>query len=85
MSDATKAYGPYQEATVHQLLSQLPGAGMTITGGNPYGIDTHSHGVVLSATWDGRYVHVTITASPFYVSNNAVWSKLDELMPAADA
>lgn len=86
MSDESKQYGPYMPATVAQLLSQLPGTGMTISGGNPYSIDTHSHGVTLSASYGGSgYVTVSITGKNFYVSRSQVWAKLDGLMPAPDA
>ena len=84
-SGASKAYGPYEASTVQNLLQQLPAAGMSVSGGNPYEIDTHSHGVTLEASWDGQYVHVTITGKNFYVSQGQVWDKLDGLMPQANA
>ena len=84
-SGASKAYGPYEASTVNNLLQQLPAAGMSVSGGNPYEIDTHSHGVTLEASWDGQYVHVTITGKNFYVSQGQVWDKLDGLMPQANA
>lgn len=84
-SNDTKAYGPYQQATVTQLLSQLASTGMSVSGGNPYDIDTKSHGVKLRAQWDGQYIHVTITGTGIFVSNSAVWGKLAGVMPAADA
>jgi hypothetical protein len=85
-SGASKVYGPYQDATIQQLLSQLPGVGMSISGQNPYDIDTHSHGVTLQATHNGNgTVTVSITGKNFYVSQGQVWGKLDGLMPNADA
>ncbi len=79
-----KIYGPYQASTLQHLLQQLPAAGMSVSGGNPYVIDTHSHGVTLQAQANGDgTVSIVITGKNFYVSQGQVWSKLDDLMPQA--
>ena len=81
-----KDFGPYSQATIQTILQALQRGGADVSGGNPYSIDANSNGVKLLATVhpDGT-VTVAIAASNFYVSHDAVWSKIDGLMPQADA
>jgi len=68
------------------LLARIHNAGMTVTGDNPWDIETHQLDVKLRAVWDPQAlllkVIVTSGAGGYFglVTCNAIWSKIDPLM-----
>jgi hypothetical protein len=81
--DDTKTFGPFTEAQAQAMLAKVKSQGMSVTGNNPWHVDTNTHGVKFDATFDGSHVTIKITGSNFYVSNAKVWDKIDPLMNAA--
>jgi hypothetical protein len=82
-ADDTKTYGPFTEGQAQAMLAKVRGQGMTVTGNNPWHVDTNTHGVKFDATYDGTSITIKITGANFYVSNAKVWDKLDPMMQAA--
>jgi hypothetical protein len=74
------------------LLAKLHGKGMTVTGNNPWDIDTGEHGVKLSALWDSREqtLKLVVTAGkggPFVlgvglgvVTCDKIWAEIDPIL-----
>lgn len=72
-------------AEVQQLLDSARSKGMDVTktGENAYSIDTKTSSVKLDASYEPSTQTATITIdAPFYVPNDAVWSKLEPLLPS---
>jgi hypothetical protein len=84
MSDDSRAFGPYAQADIDAMVKKLSSV-MTVTGSNPWTLDTHNHGVVLSASYDAssRMLTVRIAAKNGFVPYIAVWNKVAPMMPAA--
>jgi hypothetical protein len=82
-ADDTKTYGPFTQAQADAMLAKVKSQGMTVTGNNPWHIDTNTHGVKFDATFDGAGITIKITGKNFYVSDAKVWDKLDPMMQAA--
>lgn len=82
-SDDTRSFGPFTKDQADAMLAKVKSQGMSITGNNPWHIDTNTHGVKFDATYDGSNITIKITGSNFYVSNAKIWDKLDPLMNAA--
>lgn len=82
-AEDTRTYGPYSQAQANAMLSKIKSQGMTVTGNNPWHVDTNTHGVKFDATYDGSNITIKITGANFYVSNAKVWDKLDPMMQAA--
>ena len=61
------------------LLSKLNAEGMTVSGDNPWNIDTGEHGVKLRAIWDFRSneLKVIVTSKRIYVPCGEVWKRID--------
>lgn len=65
-----------------QLITRLRGAGMTVTGDNPWNIDTNMSGVTLRAVWDPRSSKLRLIVTDWgFLAQAAgcdvVWSKID--------
>jgi hypothetical protein len=82
-ADDTKTYGPFTEGQAQAMLAKVKSQGMTVTGNNPWHVDTNTHGVKFDASYDGTSITIKITGANFYVSNAKVWDKLDPMMQAA--
>lgn len=68
------------------LLAKLHAEGMTVTGDNPWDIDTHEHDVKLRALWDSgtRTLKLIVTAGKdgFFglVTCATIWEKIDPVV-----
>jgi len=68
------------------LLAKLHGEGMTVTGDDPWDVDTHQHDVKLRAVWDpaAQVLKLIVTAGADGILGNivcaAVWAKIDPIM-----
>jgi hypothetical protein len=82
-AEDSKTYGPFTEGQAQAMLAKVRGQGMTVTGNNPWHVDTNTHGVKFDASYDGTSITIKITGANFYVSNAKVWDKLDPMMQAA--
>jgi hypothetical protein len=70
------------------LLSRLHAEGMTVTGDNPWSIETHQYDVRLRAVWDPRaqVLRLIVTAGKGglfgLVTCDEIWKKIDPIMKA---
>lgn len=68
------------------LLAKLHAEGMTVTGDNPWNIDTHEYDVKLRAVWDpkAQVLKLIVTAGEGgyfgLVTCNEIWKKIDPIM-----
>jgi hypothetical protein len=71
-----------------QLLTKLHREGMTVTGDNPWNIETHQYEVRLRAIWDpkGQELKLIVTAGKGgyfgLVTCDEIWKKIDPIMRA---
>lgn len=74
-----KTYPNITAQAKDELLSKLNAEGMTVSGDNPWNIDTGEHGVKLRAVWDFRSnsLKVIVTSKLFYVPCIEVWKRID--------
>ena len=61
------------------LLAKLHGAGMAVTGDNPWNVDTHTADVKLRAVWDpgAQVLKLVVTSSAAWAPCSAIWAQLD--------
>lgn len=68
------------------LLARLHGDGMTVTGENPWDIDTHNHDVKLRALWDSSTLELKLIVTSGeggafgLVTCSAIWEKIDPIL-----
>ena len=76
------SYGNIDKAKMDAIINQLKAHGATVTGNNPWDVDTHSHGIKLKGAWDGNTSTLTliVTAKDWYVPCSKIWSTIDELI-----
>jgi hypothetical protein len=82
---------PYVTPQVRDaILAKLHAEGMTVTGNNPWDVDTQLFGVKLRAVWDPRaqVLKLIVTASAAFAPCGVIWerieSKLRDLIGAGD-
>lgn len=85
-----RAYSGVTAQVRDVLLTKLHGEGMTVTGDNPWDIDTHQHDVKLRAVWDpqAQVLKLIVTAGagglihgePPGLVCPAVWAKIDPIL-----
>ena len=61
------------------LLAKLHGAGMVVTGDNPWDVDTHTADVKLRAVWDpgAQVLKLIVTSSAVWAPCSAIWAQVD--------
>lgn len=68
------------------LLARLHGDGMTVTGENPWDIDTHNHDVKLRALWDPSTLELKLIVTSGeggvfgLVTCSAIWERIDPVL-----
>jgi len=76
-----RSYAHVSERVKDQLLTKLPREGMSVTGNNPWDIDTRQHGVKLRAVWDARAqeLKLVVTTGKIWglISCDDIWKQLD--------
>ena len=74
-----QTYYNVTSAAKDTLLTKLNAEGMTVTGNNPWNLDTGEHGVKLRAIWDFRSneLKLIVTSKQFYVPCSEVWKRID--------
>jgi hypothetical protein len=79
---STHTYGNITQEKIDKMINAMQSKGYVVQGSNPWNVDTHSHGVKLSGSWDttNQVLSVTIVSKNFYVTDNAVWNKIDPLI-----
>jgi hypothetical protein len=81
-----KTYARVTPQIKDALLAKLHGEGMTVTGDNPWDIDTQMLGVKLHAVWDPRAQALKLIVTTAGATGDAkglcplIWGKIDPLM-----
>jgi hypothetical protein len=79
---AVHRYGHITRQKVDVILRALQDDGGTISGENPWEVDTHQSGVKLRGRFNeaASVLEVTIVDRDWYVPYSMVWRKIDALM-----
>jgi hypothetical protein len=82
----TRSYDNIDRAKVDAILGALTAHGSTVTGSNPWSIDTQKHGVRLEGAWKEATstLDITVTDADWYVPTKALWENIDSLMGRID-
>lgn len=82
MCDPAHQYGNIDQTKVNEILAALRNSGATVTGNNPWNVDTHSHGVKLQGSWNSgsNTMTIAVTDADWYVPCSKIWSTINELM-----
>ena len=75
-------YHNYTQERINKLLDELKKLGFTVTGSNPWDVDTHNHGVKLRGQWNASTgdLSVIVTDKSWIVSCSMVWGKIDPIL-----
>jgi hypothetical protein len=75
-------YDNIGRSEIEMMLGALTSHGFTITGQNPWHVDTHQHGVRLKGEWDedASTLALSVTDRNWYVTHAMVWDHIDSLM-----
>jgi hypothetical protein len=78
----THYYGNLTKQKVDAIVGELRSNGVTVTGGNPWDVDTKQSGVKLRGEWVNTTMTlaVTVTDCAWYVPCSMIWEKIDSLM-----
>jgi F0F1-type ATP synthase membrane subunit b/b' len=68
--------------TLGALMAKLHTAGMTVTGDNPWDVDTGTGGVKLRAVWDPKTqaLKLIVTSKSWAAPCQLIWSKIDPML-----
>ena len=83
MKDDTRhRYGNIDRHKVDFMLTSLRQSGATVSGDNPWEVDTHQSGIRLMGQLDegASILEITLVDRDWYVPCSMVWQKLDELV-----
>ncbi|MDZ4704966.1 MAG: hypothetical protein SH848_13620 [Saprospiraceae bacterium] len=82
MCDPAHQYGNIDQVKVNEIITALRNAGATVTGNNPWNVDTNSNGVKLQGSWNSgnNTMTIAVTDKNFYVPCSKIWSIIDEMM-----
>lgn len=78
----THTYHNYNQARVNKLLDELKAHGFTVTGNNPWDVDTHKYGIKLNGQWNSSTgdLSVIVTAKSFIVPCSKIWEQIDPIL-----
>jgi hypothetical protein len=87
MSETCRHYGNISRQKVDAILRILKDNGATVSGQNPWEVNTHQAGVRLQGRLNeaGSSLEVRVVDSDWYVSYSMVWQKIDELIRPVQA
>jgi hypothetical protein len=75
-------YANITQAKIDAIMDALKKNGATITGNNPWDVDTHNNGVKLRGTWNSANLTLSIivTDKNWYVPCSKIWDTIDPLI-----
>lgn len=85
MSDGkcgTHTYPGITQAKIDAILEALRSNGSTVTGSNPWNVDTHNNGVKLQGSWNQgtSTLSIIVTDKNWYVPCSKIWDTIDPLI-----
>lgn len=71
----SRTYSNVGANTIQAIIAGLQQGGATVTGNNPWTIDTHQSSVMLRGTWDAnaQTITVEVTDSAFWAPCGSIW------------
>jgi pyruvate/2-oxoglutarate dehydrogenase complex dihydrolipoamide acyltransferase (E2) component len=74
-----RSYARVTARVKDQLLAKLHGEGMTVTGDNPWNIDTHQAEVKLRAVWDSKaqVLKLIVASSSVLAPCSVIWDRIE--------
>ena len=84
----SRTYSNVGANTIQAIIAGLQQGGATVTGNNPWTIDTHQASVMLRGTWDAnaQTITVEVTDSAFWAPCGSIWDSVDgDLKPVIAA
>jgi hypothetical protein len=75
-------YANITQVKINAIMDALRKNGATITGNNPWDVDTHNNGIKLRGTWNSSNLTLSIivTDKNFYVPCSKIWETIDPLI-----
>ena len=75
-------YANISEAKINKILDALRDNGSTVTGSNPWTVNTNKFGVRLQGTWDSssQTLSIIVTGKDFFVPCSQIWDTIDPLV-----
>ena len=75
-------YGNITQVKIDEIIGELKKTGSTITGNNPWDVDTHNNGVKLRGTWNqgNSTLSIIVTDKNWYVPCGKIWETIDPLI-----
>lgn len=85
MSDGkcgTHTYPNIDQNRINAILQALRQSGSTVTGNNPWNVDTHNNGVKLQGSWNQAtsVLAIIVTDKNWYVPCGKIWDTIDPLI-----
>jgi hypothetical protein len=78
----TRIFENVDKSSVDAILKGLIDHGSTVTGTNPWEVDTRNHGVQLRGEWneEAARLAITVTDADWYVPSTKIWRNIESLM-----
>jgi len=75
-------YANITQSKINAIMDALKKNGATITGNNPWDVDTHKYGIKLRGTWNSANLTLSIivTNKDIYVPCSKIWDTIDPLI-----
>lgn len=82
MSCGTHRYGNIDQQKITLIISELKTHGCSVSGNNPWAVDTHQHGIKLKGQWDRSTstLSVSVTDKGWYVPCSKIWDYIDPMI-----
>ncbi|MEM9598882.1 MAG: hypothetical protein AAGD06_31735 [Acidobacteriota bacterium] len=77
-----RQYGKITLVKMEKILSELRRHGATVSGDNPWDVDTGKHRIKLRGSWNqaDMTLTITVTAKNWYVPCSRIWRTIDDLI-----
>jgi hypothetical protein len=78
----TRVYNNITQAKINKMIQSLQDAGATVSGTNPWNINTNKYSITLNASWNPSTLQlsVIVTGKAWYVSCSQIWNTIDNLI-----
>ncbi len=78
----THSFRNISQDKINMALEALKKYGATVTGDNPWTVDTHNFGIKISAHWDPSdlALNIAVTDSDGSIPCSMIWSYLDNII-----
>jgi hypothetical protein len=78
----THSYGNIDQTKIDAIITQLKSNGATVSGNNPWDVDTRNHGVKLQGAWSKKTskLSVAVIDRNWYVPCTKIWDTVDPLI-----